>query len=91
MTLTPNTTYVVEHFGCGCDTAALTSNDTALEIWKEALHATAQLPNVACFQLGGVMASFATQADVDPAAIKPLLVAAVTEFGCVRACVRVCE
>jgi predicted TIM-barrel fold metal-dependent hydrolase len=84
--LTPNTTYIVEHLGCGCNTTALATNASALAAWRAGVHAVAQLSNVACLQLGGTMAAFATQAAVDPEMIRPLVAAAVEEFGFDRLC-----
>lgn len=88
---TPGTQYSIEHFGCGCDVAGLTGNKEKFANWTAAVKKLATLPNIQCFNLGGTMAAFPTQADVKPELIKPMLQVAVDAFGYDRLCFEVCS
>jgi len=78
------TTFIVEHFGCGCSVEDF--NVTEFKRWEESLHKLAALENIACFQLGGTMAGFGSIEKVNKTVIKPFLQAAVAAFGYDRLC-----
>eukprot|EP00658_Telonema_sp_P-2_P000940 TRINITY_DN10340_c0_g1_i1.p1 TRINITY_DN10340_c0_g1~~TRINITY_DN10340_c0_g1_i1.p1 ORF type:complete len:177 (-),score=33.00 TRINITY_DN10340_c0_g1_i1:268-798(-) len=83
---TPQTDYVLEHFGCGCDVQKLTANLTEFGEWRRGIQGLARLANVRCLQVGGVMAGFGSAGSVQPEAIRPVLEVAVQEFGYQRLC-----
>jgi len=78
----PRTHFVVEHMGG----ANVTTVDPAVvSAWVAEVTALARLPNIECFQLGGVMRAFKGGA-VDRAAVARFVTAAVAEFGWKRTC-----
>jgi len=82
----PDTTFVVEHLGCGCDIEGIYTNATAFAAWKAAVFEMAAQKNVGCFMLGGTMASWANKGAVNASMIKPFVATAIQAFQYDRLC-----
>ena len=82
----PDTTFVVEHLGCGCDIEGIYTNATAFAAWKAAVFEMAAQKNVGCFMLGGTMASWANKEAVNASMIKPFIATAIQAFQYDRLC-----